>query len=178
MSFPIYFFKGKEKNNSVISNCSSSYTAYHQGLRAFPSALPCHLWQQLAALTWLAASRLWNCGRKVVCASGGFSFFVRRDISPLWGAAGDRGRSSEDRSTQDKPLGVCIWLGCCCQGLLDRMFSWCLPVCWLCCPKKSKQKMVTFGVLRTLEEGNKLSVLTSFSPLYLFFIDIRWENMR
>lgn len=57
MLFPLYFVKGQEKNNSVVSNRRSSYTAYRQGLRAFPSALPRHLWQQLAALTETAEEK-------------------------------------------------------------------------------------------------------------------------
>lgn len=124
MSFSIYFVKGKEKNKSVLSNCRSCYMAHHPGLRAFPPALPHHLWQQEQA----AVARLQNWGGKLACASRGFSFFVRRDISSLWGA-GNRGGRSEGVQR------VGTWL---LSPRLGRMFSWHLP-----CPKKSQWKMVT-----------------------------------
>lgn len=111
-----------------------------------------------------STSRLWNWGRRVICASWGFSFFVRRDVSVQWGHA--------------VCLGVGPWLGCGRQGLRDAMLCWRLLACCLCYPKPSKQKTATSGVLRTLEEGTKLTLLTSFLSLYLYFIDVCWENMR
>lgn len=117
MSFPIYFVKGKEKNNSVISNCRSFCMAYHYGLSAFPSALPRHLWQQLAALRWLAACRLWNGGREVACASWGFSFFVRRTFS----SSGVLLEAEEQGVRTCSVAGCLTWLSCCRQG------------CWVAC---------------------------------------------
>lgn len=161
MSFPIYFVKGKEKNKSVLSNCRSCYMAHHPGLRAFPPAPPRHLWQQEQAV----ASRLQNWGGKLACASRGFSFFVRRDISSLWGA-GNRGGRSEGAQR--------VWvlaLGCSHQGWEGCSAGTCLV------PRKASGKWWPFGILTSLEEGNKLAVLT-FSPLHFLFIHIHWENTR
>lgn len=64
-----------------------------------------------------STSRLWNWGRRVICASWGFSFFVRRDFSVQWGHA--------------VCLGVGPWLGCGRQGLRDVMLCWRLLACCL-----------------------------------------------
>lgn len=158
MSFPIYFVKGKEKNNSKCWQLR-----WHIIMAREPPLQCCHCtsgssWQHQQALKLGEKSRLCQLRFLIFCQKGRFCAVRTRSVSGCW------------------PLA---WLW---SPRLEGWGMWCCAGgCWrvaLCYPKQSKQKTGTSGVLRTLEEGTKLTLLTSFLSLYLYFIDVCWENMR